>query len=71
MRAKDQGALKPVYFTSFMPNLSTLEEQSINLNFISPFWSFQSGKYELTSVKHSSIFSLFFLSNCVPFVFIL
>ena len=32
MRAKDQGALKPVYFTSFMPNLSTLEEQSINLN---------------------------------------
>ena len=49
MRAKDRGALKPVYFTSFMPNLSTLEEQSINLNFISPFWSFQSGKYELTT----------------------
>ena len=76
-----RGALKPVYFTYFIPNLSTLEEQLVQstLIFITPLWSFQNSKHELawinhrpqSSVKHSSIFSLFFLSNCVPFVFIL
>ena len=34
MRAKDRGALKLVYFTSFMPNLSTLEEQLVQSTLI-------------------------------------
>ena len=50
MRARDRGALKPVYHISFMPNHYTRGAiGAINLNFILCLWSFQNSKYELTT----------------------
>ena len=50
MRARDRGALKPVYHISFMPNHYTRRViGAINLNCILSLWNFQNSKYGLTT----------------------
>ena len=50
MRARDRGALKPVYYISFIPNHYTRRViGAINPNCILSLSNFQNSKYELTT----------------------
>ena len=60
MRARDRGALKPVYHIFFMPNHYTRRViGAINLYCILSLWNFQNSKDELTT-DHEAVCLTFF-----------